>query len=1084
MTEVPTENIESAASRLAGDSNGQRTQDQLLLEKIPADIQSAVLEFRKNWRALIAGKIKEPLHARIRSAVTEHDNLLSKLERAAQDDGGLSSEVCNSYVQGVNSSVLGPIIQFFRDENVAEITGDSFQSGLTQLAKLGEKYPSELVVAETKEIFKPSPSDTWPVAMRKAGARFKRSLSRRKTRMRRIPVFALLQYHLNRRLPIIASPLHDDFQESIAQIVATLESAASKWTHSALSEARRVKQREIASSQDDNESENVEQESTNQSADTLLAVGNELKRALLLLEDQCENLDREKEAIDVKFEMVQSLLESDLRDVGTFLLSISDRRLKKGEYQAVSILRSKKETWKAWHQKAQDRFTLIDRLFAIRATIYQLSDRVLTRALNASLKPTNSSFDRIGEQIGLAKEQLEAQPDGASSDVLSGVFDDLHGKLNKQFDRLISDLPGVVSTDNALSEPGSDEWKAFGRFVDTLPQVLTVHPLKQDEAVVDPLLLDREIEFRAAVRSVMYESMAKHLRPRAASLQQQLVQAWTELEQVRHISLFNLEAAKAELHDETVAEGEEARTPDERRSAAIELAIVGMERALTTLDEVTARLDEPWSAFEQKVKKEFFDEWNAVHVRLRTLDQAAGRIADFSSRFVRFRERTAASIAAGWAAWRRDVVDANRNFGQRIRGLIRKGRTAVGAAQDDLEARSQTVDAISSVAEFKSTLPLVYRRLFSFDELDDASLLEGRQNDLEWAKNHYERWQSGNHVGLAVVVGMPGSGRTSFLNALASSVFENARVHKISFQDRVEIEATLIRLLAESAGLTNSVSSFAELESELQAHAGDDRPIYIIDNVEHLMLNCARGRDLIEAFLLFLSRSDSQICWIMSVSEPAWKYLRKTAPAAVGFAASHHLSKLNRESYESLIMNRHRRSGMPFKFEAPEAGTALSLQRLRKASTDEEKQDILRETFFERLSRLSGQNVMLGLFYWLRSADFDSEEGVLTVKPLAPLYFDFLNKLDQSLAFTLRAMLVHNTLSLDEHNRIFRMDDDQSTFILDTLLNGGLIHSSAIALDRTKSFDRNFFDPNQRYRIHPLVINNVVSFLRGRNILH
>ncbi len=1087
MAEVTSDNKiveQSDTDARASATNGSASPQQTLLA-ISTEMSDEVARFRSVWSEEVDTKIRTPLKELFQNALLAHADHRAELYNTTSDNFTIAA--LDNYITGTRADVLQPIFSFFSEKNCADVVGDAFASGLEVVKTLEGRYPSEIVVDETPDIFRPAPSDSWSTFFRKRAARLKRMFGGSKRRVRRVPIFAITQYHLHRRLPIIASPLHDDLQESLANIVGLVESTASHWIHDTLASTRQVRRRMLSQESADNPEGTEEQEEPNHPAADVFESGEAFQNRLLQLVDLCEQIRAESDKVTVKFDMAQSLFDTDLRDGGTFLLPLSDRRLRKGEYQAGEILNSKRETWHAWHSAAQDRFKLLDRLLALRATVYQLARRVLDRIDRTSLQPAHRAFAKIREGIVASKTEIESAKETATIESLQELITGQHKKLTRLFDRAIASLPGLVSRENALTEPGKEEWKAFSRFVDTLPEKLVVHPLKEDHQMVDPLLWEREIEFQHGVRGVVFDSIAAPLRQSASKLQQGLVRAWTEFEQVRHISLFNLEAAAAELSGENIdeeVEAGESEEPVDNFTAGYELAVVGADRAVAALDELVQKLENPWREFSNTVDKEFFEEWNAIHIRVRTLDQSSGRMADLNTRIDRLRERSLANLRAGWAETKLRWAVTARAVTRRINRLIRKGRTAVGAVKDDQALRAQTVEAISSVVEFKSTLPLVYRRLFSFDALEDSSLLEGRSEDIDWARNHYERWQTGHHVGLAVVVGMPGSGRTSFLNALASTTFEDVVVHKLTLSHRIEDEATLIRALTETAELSGDISTFAELENALQTLAGDLRPIYLIDNVEHLMLNCARGRELIEEFLLFLSRSDTRICWIMSIAAPAWKYLRKTAPAAAGFVVSRHLDDLGKFDYESLIMNRHRRSGMPVHFLEPATSTALARQRLRKASTDEEKQEILRENYFDRLSKLCGQNVMLGLFYWLRSADFEADAGVLTVKPIVPLYFDFLNKMEQPLAFTLRAMLVHNTLNVEEHNKIFRLGSDETTFILDTLLNGGLVHASDIALDRTKATDRNFFDPTKRYRIHPLVIHNIVQFLRGRNILH
>jgi hypothetical protein len=185
---------------------------------------------------------------------------------------------------------------------------------------------------------------------------------------------------------------------------------------------------------------------------------------------------------------------------------------------------------------------------------------------------------------------------------------------------------------------------------------------------------------------------------------------------------------------------------------------------------------------------------------------------------------------------------------------------------------------------------------------------------------------------------------------------------------------------------------------------------------------------------------------------------------------------------ESLIINRHRRSGMTLQFVEPKDASALMRQRLKRAKTPEQFQSLLREDFFDRLWRASGQNVMLALYYWIRSAEFDEENSALTVRSLVPLRFDYLNDLTLDHAFTLKAFFLHKTLSLADHSRIFNTSAADSTVILESLLNSYFIEEVPLA-ERTANADYHV-KKHAVYRLRPLILHPVTSFLQSKNIIY
>jgi hypothetical protein len=249
------------------------------------------------------------------------------------------------------------------------------------------------------------------------------------------------------------------------------------------------------------------------------------------------------------------------------------------------------------------------------------------------------------------------------------------------------------------------------------------------------------------------------------------------------------------------------------------------------------------------------------------------------------------------------------------------------------------------------------------------------------------------------------------------------------------------------------------------------------------MLQTAGGTEDIEQVFISLSRTDTRVYWVATMGNLSWHFLEKTASSASGFATVNKLAPFDRAALEALILSRHRRSGLPLRFAEP-ATSSLMPARLRRSKTPEERQAVLRQHYFDQLFRYSGQNIMLALFYWLRSADFESEQGMLTVRPLRPLNFSVLNTFDLTRIFTLRAFLLHHSLTLREHQSIFRMSTDESTLILESLLNMRIIEPYQPTGRMVDNLDYAPISLDDRYHIRSLIVHPLTEYLRGLHIIY
>jgi hypothetical protein len=231
-----------------------------------------------------------------------------------------------------------------------------------------------------------------------------------------------------------------------------------------------------------------------------------------------------------------------------------------------------------------------------------------------------------------------------------------------------------------------------------------------------------------------------------------------------------------------------------------------------------------------------------------------------------------------------------------------------------------------------------------------------------------------------------------------------------------------------------------------------------------------------------MSRADRSVYWACTVGIYTWQFLSKTAGTAVGFVDSYQLTPLDRSTLETLIVNRHRRSGMTLEFEEPVEASAILRQRLKRAKSEEQRQALSSEEYFDRLWRSSGQNIMLALYHWIRSARFSEDQTTLFVQSRKALQFDYLNDLPLDHAFTLKAFFLHKTLSLSDHSRIFNMTDAESTAILESLINNFIVEEVPAA-ERVTSQDHHV-KKDAVYRLRPLLIHPITVFLQSKNIVY
>ena len=133
------------------------------------------------------------------------------------------------------------------------------------------------------------------------------------------------------------------------------------------------------------------------------------------------------------------------------------------------------------------------------------------------------------------------------------------------------------------------------------------------------------------------------------------------------------------------------------------------------------------------------------------------------------------------------------------------------------------------------------------------------------------------------------------------------------------------------------------------------------------------------------------------------------------------------------------------------------------------------------LQRTSGGHMRLALFQWLTAVDFEAGDGVLVRAPEKP-NFSVLESLALTQSFTLKAFMEHRTLTLDEHDRIFRLPHHESFQIFESLGNRHLIGPVRASSEGEPAGSE--VVEGLRYQVSPVLAGAIISHLTGRNIVH
>ena len=720
-------------------------------------------------------------------------------------------------------------------------------------------------------------------------------------------------------------------------------------------------------------------------------------------------------------------------------------------------------SWDDWARQAAARLQLHRGLLAMRAAADAIGGRLV-----GHWEDTVQDVDAVLDQIEAALNDGVVRAGELPED-----DERLRPALATEQERTARILRGPIATLHApapflqdLARNAEEAVEDLEAMRLQLPEV-TLHDLPDaGEVIRSPGSDSRVVETREIAVQAFDTLRMERIRTAPSVIAETLSGVGTAVRELGVVSDYGYEAALGELADGATVDPGHARV----------LVTDGLSRADNRLAAARAELQAGLEAAADRVSGEVGE--GAEHLVQRvTADRLTAGYLDA-------RSYLATEVAQDWKQWRARVAESGRRVWEGIRALGRRigGLLSVlGFRPQPTRTSELTENTLASAAEFVRTLPVVYQRLFAFAPLTDAQFLAGRDDELAEVEASWARWKDGG-PGCLVVITPPGTGVTSFLNVVSTRLSDEMSqgVRRV-LHERSREEASLAGRIALWLGL-DGADTLDELAKRLTASPDGSIPrLVILEGIEHLHMRAPGGGSLFRRFMTFVSRTESRIFWILSMTSSAWQLARTRAPAMAGEMRQLVLQPLSPDELRQAITSRHLRSGLPLQYVEPRTGAVALRTRARRMRTTDRQRQLIEKDYFERLHRASLGSIRLALFHWLRSADFTTVEGSLLVRPLEPLSPP-TDMLDLTQSFALKAILDHGTLAASEYCEVLRTSAEECAHTLRSLEENHFIEASRPPNEERP--DPSEVTPEVRYRLRPMMTGAVIAHLRSRNILH
>jgi len=353
-------------------------------------------------------------------------------------------------------------------------------------------------------------------------------------------------------------------------------------------------------------------------------------------------------------------------------------------------------------------------------------------------------------------------------------------------------------------------------------------------------------------------------------------------------------------------------------------------------------------------------------------------------------------------------------------------------------------------------LPVIYKRLYAIEPLNDMILFEGRNKEIERISKAYHAWLDGKYSSV-LLTAEKWSGMTSLINyAIKNVKFNNVPIRKeLKFNDPnpQSLLYGFSELLEEELNDKQAIIDYL--------NSGKKR-IIIIENLQKLFLREMHGQMALVEFVDIMTATQKNVFWIGSMSIYTFNYLEKSLKMSAFFSYHIPLEPLSDDEISQLIIKRNRISGFKIKFEALEKDAH---DKKFKKLNETERQQFLKDRFFKELNSFAKSNISMALMFWLLSTKKVDEQTII-IRNFKKPDLSFLASLKMDRVFVLQALIMHDGLKQEQVANVLSYNFTKSKFLLLELLEDGVL-----------------IEKEGQYLVNPIIYRNTVQLLKSRNLL-
>lgn len=384
------------------------------------------------------------------------------------------------------------------------------------------------------------------------------------------------------------------------------------------------------------------------------------------------------------------------------------------------------------------------------------------------------------------------------------------------------------------------------------------------------------------------------------------------------------------------------------------------------------------------------------------------------------------------------------------RAMLMKNSIGNNANPKTLVERIITfVEQISLNNSVLQKLPFFYQQLFLRENNHYNELWIGRQTEIVDFKKALDRYINGYHGGV-FITGEINSGKTFFIHHVISKFLSKQTVFSIKPPLQGSCNREMLKhAITEATGMQG--------EHKMTFNALPEKSIVVFDDLELWWQKSENGNGVIEQIMKIIDEFSNRLIFIVAANIHSFEMMNKINELTAHFIQIIELKPMNAKRLESIIISRHKSSGLKFSIQQAKNKSALSEDDFRPVDY---------AALFSRIFSISYGNIGSALLVWM-AAIIEFNRGNVVIRLPKTINFNAFSEISAIHRIILLQFVLHKHLTQKKLSEIMGTEIETITSQLAYLQRTGLI----------KEKQKNVYEINRFMYIH------LIAKLKQENML-